>query len=358
MSVEEGSDPTPDSGTELMLVSEDVHFFISDRLHVSGNYAIRNPTNGTITQAVRFPFNRFYYENMGKFIHGNYCPYNMSFLRFNGTDIPYSDSGGDSLAIEFNITLPPGAEGNITIRYGTYYGVQYDNRCELIYITTTGAAWNGTIDHARFFFNFDNTYMDGSPEGLDEYSVGNSSTSGSIERFNWTPTENVHVSWSTGATLIERIYYDTDYSITVGPILDDTGMPIRSAGVTLRNPYGNITLHGDNGSWGEKIFTDSDGYANFTVDKYNLYAPVDITIEKEGLRTMLRENITINGDVNLMKDEKMIPVRDEPDGTGGFFLTDGSMGLSSILIMGAIAALVIVIVIGLLVVLSILKRKR
>ncbi len=359
LSVEEGSNPVPDNDTPLILVSEEVDFYISDHVYVTGRYTIHNPTNYTINQTVYFPFNKQYYYNFGEFIYGEECPYSISSLRFNNTNVPYVNSSyNDPPAIHFNVAVLPNSTDNITISYETYYGISFETKCELIYITTTGKAWNGSISRAKFNFLFDNNYIDDHPQGLDDYYIEENETIGHIEKFDWTPREDISITWNTSAGLFNRYYYDPYYSIELGPIIDEMGLPIKNVTISLKNPSENISMYLNNNSIANVVHTDEQGLVDFKVNEYDLYGKITIVAEKEGFNTLIIENITIYHNTLLLENETLIQIDVDPDkdddenNSVSILIYDRYWGLPLYLIVGIITVIIIFIIV------MIVLRKR
>ena len=349
LSVEEGSNPVPGNETPLILFSEEVDFYISNRVYVTGRYTIHNPSNDTINQTVFFPFYKFYhYYNFGEFIYGDECSYSIFSVRFNNTNIPYHNSSYNNLpAIKFNLAVLPNSRDNITISYETYYGINHDTECELIYITTTGKAWNRSISHAKFNFIFDNKYIDGDPHGLDNYTIKENKTVGHIERFDWIPMENLIITWNTSADLFNTPYYDPYYSVELGPIINEKGQPIENVKVSLQYSEKNIPLLLENGSRAFIAYTDEQGCVNFKVDYY-YNDPIKIVAEKEGFSPLIKENIMIYKDTSFLENERLTTT----DDSKSIGIIDKFFGLPPYFIVGIIAVVIIFVIV------MIVLRKR
>jgi len=351
LSVEEGSNPVPDTDTPLILVSEEVEFYISDKVDITGRYTIQNPTNDTINQTIYFPFYKQYYYNLGEFIYGDNSSYSITSVQFNNTYVPYFNSNYNGQpAISFELTVLPNSSDNITIIYETYYGITYNTKCELIYITTTGKAWSGSISHAKFNFNFNNNYLDGDPWGLDNYTISKHATVGYIERFDWTPMENIILTWNTTTGLFNSPYYDPYYSIELGPIIDEKSRPLKNVKVSLQSLDNNIPLLLDDGTIVFIAYTDEQGCVNFRLERYNLHDQIKIVAEKEGFNSLIKESITIYHNTSILENERLTPT-DDNDSSMFFSIFDMFSGLPLYMIFGIITVVIIVIV-------MIILRKR
>jgi hypothetical protein len=193
--IDVATNPVPDSDTPLFLKSENITFRITNNVTASGNFTIYNPSNGTFNQTILFPFYRSWQiDEMPGIYH-----YKILNLTVNDTGLEYGETEwGVYPAIFFNISVSPLTDQIVHIKFRTHYASEHLYE-EYRYITKTAKEWPRPIEYAYFEFIFDNATVGGNLIGGDEVHRNGSYWVTTIERFNWTPEENIEISWNTPA---------------------------------------------------------------------------------------------------------------------------------------------------------------
>ncbi|NVM52565.1 MAG: hypothetical protein HWN66_02595 [Candidatus Helarchaeota archaeon] len=193
---------TPLNETSIYLKSEYISATISDSVVERTEYILKNSEELSVNLSIALPFGiweLFGYnlpDNILLTINGIEKEYNWSI--FN-----YTDETGYNIscsAIVFNLTFGPFEEKIIVATYTRSFSASYGLRFYL-YLTETGQFWNCSIEYARFNYKLDLIKGKISISGLDSYS---SSIDGHYlvinkEFYNWTPTQNIVISFDLGS---------------------------------------------------------------------------------------------------------------------------------------------------------------
>ncbi len=193
---------SPLNETPLYLKSEEIYANISDDVVERAEYILQNSGNSAVNISIALPFSLWsgdLFQNLPEkislLINGNEKDY--QWIIFNYTNIRgYNTS---CLAIVFNFTVGPFEEKIIVVNYSWHFSATNGLRI-YHYTTETARFWNRSVGYAHFNYRLDMSIGKISLSGLENYSTHIESNYLIIDKefYNWTPTQNIVISFDLG----------------------------------------------------------------------------------------------------------------------------------------------------------------
>ncbi len=242
--------PLPEDNNDLQFRSEEIDFFVDDKITVHARYTFYNPTDLTINAQILLPitgYDKYSPKNITISVDRMEIDHTINALPRDFFSRYSSFLWSDLSSASFNLTVGPVDERTVHVRYDRRFktSFSYDDMPvwrshwfydslpissgtrfnSIRYISHTAVYWNNTIDLAVFNFHIDKRWLDGNqtfkfrnvPPNWKMIGSNERNTTYQIRIEDWSSNFNdIFIRWNQYRTTDGKVRYNlAETSLTI-----------------------------------------------------------------------------------------------------------------------------------------------